>query len=81
MVALSESDMKTLHAACPGGEITMTSYPACNKSRYLGKNALQIKKLLWNTIDTMKRYPEVLVALSESVIKNRHKRPLAKKSK
>jgi len=52
----------------------MTSYPACNKTRYLGNHASQIKV-------TIERYQEVIIALSESVIKNPLKRPLAKKSR
>jgi len=44
----------------PSGEITMTSYPACNKSSLSQKPCIIDKKLL-----CMKCYQEVMVALSE----------------
>jgi len=43
--------------ALPSGEVTMTSYPACNKSRFLGNHASQIKVCI-------ERHQEVMVALS-----------------
>jgi len=36
--------------APPGGEITMTSYPACNKISLSRKPCIVDKELLWNTI-------------------------------
>jgi len=37
--------------APPGGEITMTSYPPCNKTSLSQKPSIPDKKLIWNTID------------------------------
>jgi len=113
--------------APPNGEITMTSYPACNKTSLSRKPSIPYKKLLWNAIRkswslfqnpswkiacsalyrrnhddvisgyqlnlvisetmnpswkvTTEHYEEVMVALSESVMKIRLKRPLAEKSR
>jgi len=53
----------------------MTSYQACNKTSLSRKPCIPDKTLLWNV-----RYQEVMVALSESVIKMRPKRPLTEKS-
>jgi len=36
--------------ALPGGEIMMTSYPACNKTSLYRKPCTPDKKLLWNTM-------------------------------
>jgi len=36
--------------APPGGEITMTSYPACNKTSLSRKPCIADKTLLWNAI-------------------------------
>jgi len=52
----------------------MTSYPAWKKPRYLGNHASQIKV-------TIEHCQEVMVALSEFVMKNSVKRPLAEKSR
>jgi len=41
-VALSESVMENCLKRPPGEEITMTTYPACKKTRYLGHQASQI---------------------------------------
>jgi len=46
-----------------GGEIMMTSYPACNKTSLSRKPCIPYKKVLYT-----ERYQEVMVALSESVI-------------
>jgi len=46
MVALSESVIKITEAP-PGGEIIMTSYPACNKTSLSQKPCIADKKLLW----------------------------------
>jgi len=46
----------------PSGGLTMVSYQACSKTSFIGNHASQIKS-------TMDRYHEVLVALSESVMK------------
>jgi len=54
-----------------GGEFTMTSYPVGNKTSLSRKPCIPNKKLIWNTIQ------EVIVALSEFVMENRLKRPLA----
>jgi len=59
----------------PSGEITMTSYPPYNKTSLSRKPCIPGKKV------TIERYQEVMVALSEFVIKNRLKRPLAEKSR
>jgi len=64
-----------LREAPPGGEITITSYPACNKTSLSRKPGIADKKV------TMERYQEVMIALSESVMENRLKRPLASKSR
>jgi len=74
MVALSESVIKKSPEAPPGGQITMTSYPACKKTLLSRKPCIPDKKLLWN-------YQEVMVALSGSIMKNRVKRPLVVKSR
>jgi len=68
MVALSESVMKICWKRPPSEEITMTSYPACNKTSICRKPCIPDKKV------GMERYQEVEVALSEFVIKNRLKR-------
>jgi len=47
-----------------GGEITMMIYPACNNTSLSGKPYIPNKV-------TMGHYQEVMVALSESVVKNR----------
>jgi len=39
-----------LHGAPPGGEITMTSYPACNKTSLSRKPCIADKKLPWIAI-------------------------------
>jgi len=62
MVALSES-VKKMRGAPPGGEIMMTSYPACNKTSLSRKRCIQTESYY------MERYLEVMVALSESIIK------------
>jgi len=62
MVALSESCMKKVRAAPPGGGLTMTSYPVGNKTSLSRKPYITDKKLL------MERYQEVMVAMSESFI-------------
>jgi len=49
MVALSESLFKIAWSA-PGGEITMTSYPACNKTSLSRKPCIADKTLLLITI-------------------------------
>jgi len=36
--------------ALPSGEITMTSYPPCNKTSLSRKPCIPDKKLIWNTI-------------------------------
>jgi len=51
IVALSKSVKKKSPEAPPGGEITMTSYPACNY-RYFANHAFQIKKV---AIEVMKQ--------------------------
>jgi len=56
-----------------GGEITMTSYPVGNKTFLSREPCIADKKV------TMERYQEVMFALSEFVMKNRLKRPLAEK--
>jgi len=61
-----------LPEAPPSGEITMTSYPVSNKT------SLSRKPSIPNKV-TMERYQEVMIALSQSVMKNRVKRPLAAK--
>jgi len=55
-----------LPQAPPSGEITMTSYPVCKKTSLSRKPCIAV---------TMDHYKEV--ALSESVMKNSLKRPLA----
>jgi len=52
----------------------MTSYPPYNKTSLSRKPCIQDKKV------TIERYQEVMVALSESVMKICLKRPLAEKS-
>jgi len=52
----------------------MTSYPVYNKTVLSEKPYIPDKKV------AMDHYQEVMVALSESVMKNRVKRPLATKS-
>jgi len=47
--------------APPGGEITMTSCPACNKTSLSRKPNIPDKNV------TMERFQEVMVALSESI--------------
>jgi len=51
----------------------MTSYPACNETLLSQKPCIPDKKV------TKERYQEVMVALSESVKKNRLKRSLTEK--
>jgi len=41
--------------APPSGEITMTSYPACNKTSLSRKPCIPDKKLLWNIIISKSR--------------------------
>jgi len=53
----------------------MASYPVGNKSLLSWKPCIPDKKII------MERYQEVMVALSESVMKNRLNRPLAEKSR
>jgi len=50
----------------------MTSYPACNNTSLSRKPCIA---------DKMLGYQEVMIALSESVMKNRLKHPLAEKSR
>jgi len=57
----------------PIREITMTSHPACNKTSLSQKPCIADKKVI------MDHYQEVMVALSESVMKNHLKRHLAEK--
>jgi len=71
MVALTAFDMENRLKRPPGGKIMMTSYPACNKTSVISETMHPRLKF------TMERYREVMVALSESVMKNRVKRPLA----
>jgi len=44
-VALSESAIKKLRAAPPGGEIRMTSHPACNKTSLSRKMNINIQDI------------------------------------
>jgi len=60
--------------APPDWEITMTSYPVCNKT------SLSRKPWISDKIN-VERYQEVMVALSESVMKICLMRPLAEKSR
>jgi len=62
-------------AVPPTEEITMTSYPACNETSLSRKPCIPDKKV------HMEHYEEVMVALSQSVIKNLLKHPLAEKSR
>jgi len=64
MVALSESIMKNRVKLPPGKEITMTSYPACNKTSLSRKPCIPDKNV------TMERYQKVMVAFSKSVMKS-----------
>jgi len=57
-------------AAPASGEITMTSYTGCFSTSLPRKPWITDEKLLWN-----KHYPEVMVALSGSEMKNRLKPP------
>jgi len=54
-----------------GGEITMTSYPAGNKTLLSRKPCIADKKV------TMQRYQEFMIALSKSVMRKGVQRPLA----
>jgi len=76
MVAVSESVMKNRVKAPPGRGLTMTSYPIGNKTPLSHKPCVADKKLLWNAI-----WKSCMVALTESVMENRLKRPLAAKSR
>jgi len=58
----------------PSEEITIHHFRLAIKLRYLGNHASLIEV-------TMERYQEVMVAISESVMKNRLKRTLAVKSR
>jgi len=60
--------------APPSGDITMTSYPACNKSSLSRILCILDKKV------GMERYQEVTFALSESVKKKSPEAPLVEKS-
>jgi len=61
--------------APPSSEITMASYPACKETSISRKPCIPDKK------NTIERYQEVMVALSESIKKNPLKRLLAEKSR
>jgi len=77
MVAFSEIRIRHEKSpeTFPSGEITMTSYPVGNKTSLSRKPCISNKKFI-----TMDRFHEIMLALSESVMKNRLKRPLAAKS-
>jgi len=70
MVALTESVMENRLKRPSGGKITMTSYPACNKTSLSRKPCIPDTNLPWNAIGI-----PVMVARSESVVKNRVKAP------
>jgi len=74
MVALSESVMKNRVKRPLPAKSRWRHIRVSIKPRYLGNHASQIKV-------TMEHNQEVMVALSESVMKNRVKRPLASKSR
>jgi len=57
-----------VRAAPPGGEITMTSYPARHKTSLSQKPCIADKKVTTN------HYQEVMFALSESVMKSHVKK-------
>jgi len=61
--------------ASPGGKTTLTSYPTCNKTTLSRKPHIADKKF------NMDHHEEVMVALSESVMKNCVKRLLMDKSR
>jgi len=64
-VDLSDSvNIQNLCETPPSGEITMTSYPTCNKTSSSPKPCIPDKKLR-----TMERYQEVVLAFSEFVMK------------
>jgi len=50
MVPLSESVMKSVQAAFPGGGLTMTFFPVGNKTSLSWKPGIADKTLLWITI-------------------------------
>jgi len=50
MIALSESRHEKSRGAPPGGEITMKSYPACNKTSLSRKPRIPDKKRYYGTL-------------------------------
>jgi len=64
-----------MYATPPSGEITMTSFVVGQFNLFLSVTMYPRQKV------TMGRYQEVIVALSEFVIKSRLKRPLGEESR
>jgi len=62
-------------AAPTGGEITITSYPACNNTSFIRKRCITNEKLILNAMK------KSMIDLSESVLKKCVQRLLAKKSR